>query len=280
MISTKENIVAFVDILGFSDFIKAYDLGNNPNLLLDLKQAVDSASEFLKMNINQQEKDLFNWKQHLKVKLFSDCLCASIPTNINHSAQKLDIITFLFYISTFQNLLIEKGFFTRGGISIGSFYSDENMIFSGALVESVELEKKAIYPRVLVSQSLINLITGFPDKSSSTFKEILTFDEAGNVFVNNLNVDKAMSVLTAESLERIFLDNPSSFKKLQDKIVNVEEFQKNESIEFQQIAKTKILNNLKLYQQQSHIFEKYLWLKEIYDWNFKNKRTSKFIKFE
>ncbi len=43
----NQYIVAFVDILGFSKSIRDYDSGENPELLNQIKEAVNSAGELL-----------------------------------------------------------------------------------------------------------------------------------------------------------------------------------------------------------------------------------------
>ena len=134
MIKTETYFVAYIDILGFSEFIRKYDSGLLPNVLTDLKYALDNAIGFLKNNREQST----NWKENLKVHLFSDCLCAALPINLNYNDTFHNFVFFSLYISSYMNILLEKGFFARGGISIGSFYSDDIMIFSGALVDSVD----------------------------------------------------------------------------------------------------------------------------------------------
>ncbi len=280
MISTETYIVAFVDILGFSDFIKKYDNGEMPNVLSDIKNASDSAADFLKMNISQNEHDMFNWKKDFVVKLFSDCLCAAIPINTNYQDFFYNFLFFNLYISTYQNLLMEKGFFSRGAISFGSFYSDENMIFSGALVESVELEKKAIFPRILISPKLLSEIEQHPEKDSKILSELLVVDENQNVFVNNFNIEKCTNLMTQDSIEKIKENNPGHAEDLIAGFSKVKDFQVQENKEFKQAIKSKIKRNLVHYKSDKRIFDKYFWIKQLYEWNYsKTKRNNKFRKY-
>jgi len=57
---TETAIVAFIDILGFKELIKEYDNGINQNLLKDIISSMNTAVDFLKMNINN-EPDFLNW---------------------------------------------------------------------------------------------------------------------------------------------------------------------------------------------------------------------------
>lgn len=44
--------------------------------------------------------------------------------------------------------LLQLGFLTRGGITIGPVHHRDNIIFGPALIEAVALEKEAHYPRI------------------------------------------------------------------------------------------------------------------------------------
>ena len=62
----------------------------------------------------------------------------------------------------FQSIMMTKGFFTRGGVSMGSYYADNNIIFSKGLVNAYLLEsKKANYPRVLVDNLIIQKLLNY-----------------------------------------------------------------------------------------------------------------------
>ncbi len=133
MTNDEEYIVAFIDILGFSEAIREYDSGLKPELLNEIKEAVNNAGDFLLTQYIEPPANLVNWKEHLKLQFFSDCLCVAIPAKLTTLELIDNFVFFSTYISTYQNLLMEKGFFSRGGISIGSYYSDNFIIFSGAL---------------------------------------------------------------------------------------------------------------------------------------------------
>jgi len=64
-----------------------------------------------------------------------------------------------------------KGFFLRGGISTGSYFADDNMIFSKGLVNAYQLEsKKAIYPRVIIDK---NIVVRIQNISIESLKEMV-----------------------------------------------------------------------------------------------------------
>jgi len=54
--------------------------------------------------------------------------------------------------------MIQKGFYIRGGIAIGSYFSNDKMIFSGGLVKAYKIETKAKNPIVVISDEILNRI--------------------------------------------------------------------------------------------------------------------------
>jgi hypothetical protein len=260
MIKTGTFFVAFIDILGFGELVKKYDKGLLPSVLNDLKSALDNATSFLKIDLSSPS-DPLNWKKSLKVHLFSDCLCAAIPINLNYNDVFHNFTFFHLYISTYQNLLMEKGFFARGGVSIGSFYSDENMIFSGALVESVELEKTAIYPRILISKSLIDKISALEDKEDDIINEMFVKDSENRVFLNNFNIANCTNLIWAKTSQKIKKDPPMAAK-----VEEKEKFEVKENNIFRAKIKSNIRKALLEFKNDEKVLQKYVWLKHYFDW--------------
>jgi len=126
-IETK--IVAFVDILGFADLIKQYDGEGNRKILIELKEAVDSATKLIKPISSESDSLLFHWKECTEIKLFSDCLCLSAPLNYKGYDLIEQLEFFYKYLIGYQQILMSKNYFSRGGITIGSYYSDDKIIF-------------------------------------------------------------------------------------------------------------------------------------------------------
>ena len=161
---------------------------------------------------------------------------------------------------------MEKGFFARGGISIGSFYSDENMIFSGALVESVEIEKKAVFPRILIEEKLIEAIGNMKNKDSDFILEMFAKDEDNLLFLNNFNVNNLSNLVLKKNLEKIRLTNPDFAREMESKMKLTNDFEIKDNAEF--VAKIKKNIKVALVENQSveRVFQKYLWLKSYFDW--------------
>lgn len=198
-------LVAFVDILGFSEIIKQFDRGELPGILKELQDAVEPAALFMKMPSqggamppSAPAPPFWLWKECLDTRLFSDCLCAAAPLEY----KGYDFFTqfqFLYmYLATYQELLMGKGFFTRGAITIGSHYVSNNMIFSGGLVETYTLEtKSANFPRIILSEKLKSELSNYKDTQQEKLNYMLVEDSDGFTFLNHFNTD----VLTAKELD-------------------------------------------------------------------------------
>jgi len=160
MANTEKRIVGFIDILGFKDMVNRFDSGKEPELLNDIIEVLKSAGGLLRNEFPLPVSPLINvWKKLLEVKVFSDCFCISIPFEHPDFSFAENVKLYYQYISGFQILLLEKGYLVRGGITIGSYYSDENIIFSGGLVDAYELESKvAKMPRITISETLLTEI--------------------------------------------------------------------------------------------------------------------------
>jgi hypothetical protein len=57
---------------------------------------------------------------------------------------------------------LQYGFLTRGGIAVGQLHHRQNVVFGPALVEAVNLEREAIYPRLICSPGLLAHLKDFP----------------------------------------------------------------------------------------------------------------------
>lgn len=171
-------IVGFLDILGYDfivnkmindpSFVKRFDdlmYGITVNLLDKFKN--------LKISAITQDKtvdDAYFKKvvDSIKVRFIYDNIIFSLPlSEISFSSQKYDekttilncIETFFSLMSMFSTFFIGKmGSLLRGGISIGSHYESEKnnylLIFSEAHNKAVRLEGEAIYPRIILEDSL------------------------------------------------------------------------------------------------------------------------------
>ena len=140
---TEEHIVAFIDLLGASEQIyKDADYSLNA-----AHTAYDMA-----MKLYTQFPTLLQGK--LKINIFSDNIVVSAPiTDDNKLSMLKSVVTFSALI---QAQFLLGNILVRGGITKGSFFADELMVWGKALVDAYSVESSiAIYPRIVIHPEVI-----------------------------------------------------------------------------------------------------------------------------
>ena len=151
--SFKENYsdcyVAFIDILGFKNFINDKDTTfDKVKDLYDLLKII--SNEFSSVT----QSDFFTPDDMSKVVLnvISDTIVLSIEKSQHYS---LEILIFAVNIVV-SNVLLNHQLLFRGAISEGNFYSKAGILFGNALVDAAILEKdRAKYPRIVIQKNVL-----------------------------------------------------------------------------------------------------------------------------
>lgn len=180
--SYTNRFVCFIDILGFKDHIQK-NTGSSDvlNLILSLKH----------INYIGKRNILFSPSQIIdgvSFSYFSDCVVLTAEDTLDcldELMRKACII--VYYLLFFK-------FFTRGALTFGPVYHDQDFCFGPAFVQAYELERStAIFPRVILDTeklygSSVNVnswISGFRWWSSQP----LQIDPAdGHIFIDYLKI--------------------------------------------------------------------------------------------
>lgn len=185
IVDTEPRIVAFMDILGFSSIIKEYDSDKTSNLLNELHDALNTAI----VHAIENTKDLnaqSDLKDFLEYRMFSDCICISLPYIEFENDFHIQFNSLSTVVKSYQLIMMQKGFFIRGGISIGSYFSDKNMIFSGGLVSAHHLDKGT--PVIAIHKTVIEKLNKKCDEEfKSLFIDgnlIFSTQEPEKIFLN------------------------------------------------------------------------------------------------
>jgi hypothetical protein len=264
-LEAPQMLVAFVDILGFSEIIKQFDKGELPGILNELQEAIEPAAHFMKMPgqggpmpPSAPAPTFWLWKECLDTRLFSDCLCAAAPLEYKGYDFFTQFQFMYMYLATYQELLMGSGFFTRGAITIGSHYASENMIFSGGLVETYTLEtKSANFPRIILSEKLKAELAKYKDTQQEKLNYMLVEDGDGFTFLNHFNTD----LTTAKELDKSLADilpgqgiTDTSFEELSLR-------SRNKRLEvIRRICETKLAG------AKGSVADKYLWFLDFIDY--------------
>ncbi len=131
----QEGYVAFIDILGFSNYVL-----NEAN-----KEKVADLFVFV-----EKYCYLFNTSPQLSqnTAFFSDSIVIA-----SDNLEKMSISIYIAESYLKNNL----GLLFRGGITYGKYYYAKNVIFGPAVVKAYQLEKKANYSRILIDPSIENI---------------------------------------------------------------------------------------------------------------------------
>ena len=151
---TKKYYIAYMDILGYSDYIE-----KNPEKVNEFLSIITTAIGKIKKNVESLTnigKDGFKVDINIKCKTFSDnvLLCLEQREGENEMSR---LIPFLISVASIQRgLVIEHGLLMRGGITIGDLFINDDFVFGKGLINVVNLEKQAENPCIIVSDELMN----------------------------------------------------------------------------------------------------------------------------
>lgn len=291
IVETEPRIICFMDILGFSELINQYESNISSTVLQDIQESFKLAkTHLLEKNISGNDDIV----KHLKYQTFSDNICISIPYFDNEEDFLLNLNLLLIYVRGFQNIMMSKDIFMRGAISTGSYYADDNIIFSTGLVKAYHLEsKKAIYPRIIIDKDIIDKLFNYNRTRIEYYglDKIIVFDWENCAFINPFgfiqsSIEQFEKVTNEINQEFIEIDEMDNFTKLINNLTKnisdltldiMKNLSKNEQKSIEPI-KTTILNNIYIHNNNSNVASKYIWLNEFIKWFEKDKSAK--LKFE
>lgn len=276
----QKHIVAFIDILGFKRLVENYFNGKDTKSLPNLKKALKDAEN---MGIGYTKQYLKQYEIKFAFKQFSDCVSISMPLKqIENFDYQAIFACFFNIVRSYQMILMHNNIYVRGGISIGGHIENRNMIFSDALVKSYTLEtQSAIYPRILVSKEILELINTFKEKNHDQFQmynglqwKNLIVDWDDEVFINPFG--------TLSELKSLYDMYGLEILKQQLNVMlnanNAEELMDHDVLELVSIAKKEdrdstkqILKQINDYlndnpNEKFEVLLKYKWLKQFTLW--------------
>lgn len=146
------SIVAFVDILGFSEMVKS-----------DCEHRVGAQRYFdILRLLNRETRDICE----CNVTQFSDSVIFSLPLSNDNYVKMIELL------AGYQLKLFCNSIICRGAVAYGKHYVENDFIFSQALIEAYQLESKsAIYPRIILSDNLIEYFKLFMPTPQHAIKE-------------------------------------------------------------------------------------------------------------
>lgn len=211
MVSVRlhRQICAFIDVLGGAQLFRGKDKAR--------------ARDFFSC-LTEFERRLNGWSHHFPkkrrsaslVKTFSDNIFVAFPFASSSRMSNEDVVST--FIAELKHQIYEMtliyGFPVRGAISVGSLMFTDKFLFGPALVEAVELEKSAIFPRVLVSDSTLRYLK--PDSSSLN---LILRDADGCAFLHYLHAPPVLGPILLkrhrEYVQRGLIENTNHIRERQ-----------------------------------------------------------------
>lgn len=173
------HIVAFVDILGFSNMVKS-----------DCENKSDSIKYFeVLQEINRETQKIGD----CNITQFSDSVIFSLPLSQDNYMKMIEIL------AEYQRKLLYHNIICRGAVAYGKHYKEDDFMFSQALIEAYQLESKdAIYPRIIISKNLLEYF-----KPTIQDPPYLVQEKDGFYFVDYLlAADKELSLKCLQEFDR------------------------------------------------------------------------------
>jgi len=180
----EDRVLAFIDILGFSESINKTISSGIENE--EVTNRINNLIEGVQWSINF-DKELngkcFNSKI---VNQFSDSIIISYLKN-----EESGIFQILLEILYLCATAIRTGFLLRGAIVCDKVCHTKKKVFGPALVKAYEMEKSmAIYPRIILDDSIINIAKIYhnrdhdPEMEVDFINDIILRDFDGLYFIN------------------------------------------------------------------------------------------------
>lgn len=182
-IRLHRQVCAFIDVLGGANLFRGQDRAR--------------ASEFFEL-LREFERRINVWSYHFPkkrqssslVKTFSDNIFVAFPLQSSSKANDQEIVgLFLSEVALQIEQMTKFGNFPlRGAITVGPLMFTDQYLFGPALVETVTLEKAALFPRVLVSEAALRYIKPGDPRTS-----LLLRDSDGQTFLHYLSSENDLS---------------------------------------------------------------------------------------
>lgn len=171
------SIVCAIDILGFSQMtVNSCKNGSGNKLLREINYLINKNKQCIIPNKYSQGK----------IKIFTDNMVVAYPINDDGRAELDEILN---NVAEYQFNLALEGLFVRGGISVGEFYINEDIVFGPALLDAHHTESQlACYPRIVLDDKTVKRLQNYINHYDRMPEDyIILIDTDGRWFISYLN---------------------------------------------------------------------------------------------
>jgi len=217
-----ERICAFVDILGFRDYVAG--LGNSASKVFVLIQALQRVHKPLFPGVSDL-RDI-----QYRTQSISDAVAISVVPTVEGLIELFSVLQEL------SLNLLSEGYFIRGAIARGRLHHDDAMVFGEALIKAYDLEAQIVrYPRIMVVSNVVDVAKG-ADPLAVARRNRLRYSDDGPLYLHilqRMQQEMSEAVLGADNEEtdrygaygqmksmiekryKEAVDNPRHFEKVQ-----------------------------------------------------------------
>ena len=177
----KRYYIAYMDMLGYKDFFQKH-AEQIPQLLNSICAVISNTKDYI-ARANQSQILHSYADMDISMKMYSDniLLCLEIGET---QFEIVKLLTFLSIVADVQREFVVKyGLFLRGGVTIGEMSFNEDFVFGQGVIDGVEMEARANYPRIMLSQSIVDILFQMHYISDSNMKscvEIMNKSQSGD----------------------------------------------------------------------------------------------------
>ena len=275
----SEYYVAYFDVLGYKEaFKKSEDV--SAKLVKSIESSILLMRAILSI-VNTPPDEPIDKNPEIEYKIFSDNILICYKKTAD-SLSAIPLVYFLRLIASIQRVFFEgTQLIVRGGITKGPLYLTKDLVGGKALIDAVELENTAVYPRIVVDDCILDELNSFK-MQNDLFKsfidasclDLLVKDTDGKVSLNYImsydawimypkNGPQLKQVESFEELEKNVREgrqrkpiyNPESLRTVYAILKKHKKFVEEKVNEFSQSS-----NNETEEAKRLNILKKYLWL--------------------
>ena len=155
----SEYYVAYFDVLGYKDaFKKSEDI--SAKLIESIESSIGMMKDIVSIH-NTTFGESTEKVPEIEYKVFSDNVLICYKET-NEPLSGMSLVSFLRLVATIQRVFFERPLLiVRGGITKGPLYLTNDFVGGKALIDAVELESTAVYPRIVVADCILNELDSF-----------------------------------------------------------------------------------------------------------------------
>ena len=156
----SEYYVAYFDVLGYKEAFK-----KSEDVSAKLIDAIEFSIKIMKEIVSIHNTTILGESTEetpkIEYKIFSDNVLICYKET-KEPLSGLSLVSFLRLVATIQRVFFERPhLIVRGGITKGPLYLTNDFVGGKALIDAVELESTAVYPRIVVADCILNELDSF-----------------------------------------------------------------------------------------------------------------------